>query len=147
MPEVANRQEERSDTKLKRGGQIKDQGRIVEAQNGAPLHTIERTDMGGRRLNRKGQRCERNPMYRCGLHKGRMHGRGGLAAIFSVHPMGTIHGVAALHCLIWRHHGGTVKSISRKSETEHGHQNGFAKTHRHLSNSLERKGQLDVPQF
>jgi len=85
----------------------------------------------GRWQDGQSQRREGNTVYRCGLQKRRVNGRPGLAAVFPVHPLGTIHGVTALHCLVRRHNGRAVKAISRKGETEHCDKDWFGEAHRH----------------
>jgi len=85
--------------------------------------------MNGRRLNNQGQRRESNAVHRCRLHKRRVNGRPGLAAIFPMHAVGAIHGFAALHGLIGRHDGRTVKSVSREGKTQHCDQDWSGKAH------------------
>jgi hypothetical protein len=68
------RLEEKSDTKLKASGRLKDQRRIVEAQSRTFIRMINRAGWNERRLNNNSQRRDPDSIdISCRLHKGRVY--------------------------------------------------------------------------
>ena len=71
-------------------------------------------------------------MHRGRLHKGSVHRRHSVAAIFTVMTVRRArHRIAALHRLLRRRRSAAVKCVRRESDGKHRQKNWLSKMHRY----------------